>query len=173
MKEEFTISVFTEDRVCLLTRIAMSFTRRHIQIESITASKSQIEGLYCYIIVVEEEEMRIKKLVQQLEKQIDVVKATYQRNDQIIFQEVSLYRVSTSALAESREVEQIIGGHSAYILTAEPGYTVIAKTGQTEDLQKLYDQLKPYGVQCFVRSGRVLISKEVMTEEETASKTNF
>ena len=56
MKEEFTISVFTEDKIGLLNRVSIIFTRRHINIESITASASEVEGVHRYIIVVEEEE---------------------------------------------------------------------------------------------------------------------
>ena len=179
MKEEFTISVFTEDKIGLLNRVSIIFTRRHINIECITASESEVPGIHRYIIVVEEEEELVKKVIQQLEKQVDVVKALYHRNDEMVYQEIALYRVPTSALAKGNDVEQIIREHNARILTVEPEYTVIEKTGHKEDTQNLYESLEPFGLQGFVRSGRIGISKhakqfkEIMAEVETASEINL
>ena len=62
MNKKFTISIFTEDKIGLLNRITIIFTRRHINIQSITASESEIKGVYRYTIVVEVQEEQVKKL---------------------------------------------------------------------------------------------------------------
>ena len=41
----------------------------------------------------------------------------------------------------------------------EPEFTIIEKTGHKEETQRLFDELEPYGILEFVRSGRVAITK--------------
>ena len=77
MINQYTLSVFTENKAGLLMRVVMVFTRRHINIESLTTSQSSINGIFRFTIVVNVTEEQVKKLVQQLDKQVDVLKAFY------------------------------------------------------------------------------------------------
>lgn len=72
---EYTISVFTEDQTGMLTRVVSIFNRRHISIESLTVSQSAIPDIYRFTIVVIVSEDVVKKLVGQIDKQVDVVKS--------------------------------------------------------------------------------------------------
>lgn len=175
MKNQYTISVFTEDHVGLLHRVSVIFTRRHINIESITASESEVKGIHRYTMVITEDEEKVIKVVKQLEKQVDIVKAFYHSNEQIVFQELALYKVPTSILATGGQVEKLVRSHNARILTMEPEFTILEKAGYPEEIQQLFDDLNPYGLLEFVRSGRVAISKpmkefrDYMYEVEEAS----
>ena len=96
VKKRFTISIFTENHVGLLTRITIILTRRHINIESIAASESWISGIHKYTIVVNLDEESVKKLVKQIDKQVEVVKAVYHTDDNIIYREIALYKLPYS-----------------------------------------------------------------------------
>jgi acetolactate synthase-1/3 small subunit len=119
------------------------------------------------------------KVIQQIEKQVDVVNAFYHRNDEMVHQEIALYKVPTSALASGEDVEEIIRSSNARILTVEAEFTIIEKTGHKTDTQALYNKLEPYGLLGFVRSGRVAIPKqmkefkEYMAEVEKASTFRY
>ena len=143
----------------MLNRVSIIFNRRHINIESITASASEVEGVHRYTIVVSCTEDQVKKLVGQLDKQVDVVKAFFHRNDQIVQQEIALYKVPTTTLVEAKMVETLIRSHGARIICIEPDFTIIEKTGHKEETHDLYKKLEPHGLLEFVRSGRVAISK--------------
>jgi acetolactate synthase I/III small subunit len=52
MKQEYIITVYSENHIGLLTRITIVFTRRKINIESLTVSESAIKGVYKFTIVV-------------------------------------------------------------------------------------------------------------------------
>ncbi|PTB96240.1 acetolactate synthase small subunit [Marivirga lumbricoides] len=176
MKEQFTISIYTENLIGLLHRITTIFTRRHSNIESINASESEVSGIHRYTVVITEEESKVKNIVKQIEKQIDVFKAFYHPNKNIVYQEIALYKMPTNILSQTREVEQIVRKHHARLLAVEPEFTIIEKTGFKEETQALFEQLKPHGILEFVRSGRISISKpmkefqDYFLEVEKASK---
>lgn len=163
MKKKYTISVFTEDRVGLLNRVTIVFTRRKINIESIAVSGSEVEHIHRYTIVIEETEETARKVVLQLEKQVEVIKALYHADEDIVYQEIALYKVPTDILAAGKEAEKIVRSHYARVLSVEPHFTVIEKTGHQEETQALFDELEPFGILEFVRSGRVAIAKPMRT----------
>ena len=162
-KERYTISVFTEDIVGMLNRVTIIFTRRKINIESIAASESEIPNIHRYTLVISEAEDMVKKVVLQLEKQVEVVKAVYHKDSEVVYQEIALYKVPTEVLLSGGEAEKIVRAHHARVLSVEPAFTVIEKTGHKDETQALFDQLEPYGMLEFVRSGRVAITKPMKT----------
>ena len=131
-KKRFTISVFTEDVVGLLNRVSIIFTRRKINVESITASESEIKGIHRYTIVVSETKDQIKKVVGQLEKQVEIVKAVFHSDDEIVYQEIALFKVKTGVLASGGQAEKIVRSHNARVLSVETEFTVLEKTGHKE-----------------------------------------
>lgn len=155
----FTLLVFTENQVGLLSRITLIFSRRHINIESITVSESEIPGIHRFTIVIKEQESQVKKLVKQIEKQVEVLKAFYHGDEDTIYQEIALYKVSAKALSFQDDLEAIIRENNARILTISPEIIVIEKTGHEDETQALLDKLQPFEVLEFVRSGRVSITK--------------
>jgi acetolactate synthase-1/3 small subunit len=158
-KQKYTIIVFTENETGMLSRVVSVFTRRHINVESLTTSKSSMAGIHRFTIVVMVDEEMVKKLVLQLEKQIDVVKAFYYEPDEVVYQEVALYKVPTEIFANSNKVEMLIRSHNAKVLVIEPEYVVIEKTGHEHETEALLDELRHIGIYEFVRSGRIAIVK--------------
>ncbi|MFN5649319.1 MAG: ACT domain-containing protein, partial [Sphingobacteriales bacterium] len=51
MKQEYTITVYTENQIGLLNRIAIMFSRRKINIESLNTSPSEVEGIHRFTIL--------------------------------------------------------------------------------------------------------------------------
>ena len=74
MNKEYIITVFSENKVGLLSQITTVFTCRDINIESLTTSESSIPGIHKFTIVVITDPEKIEKLVKQIEKKIDVLK---------------------------------------------------------------------------------------------------
>ena len=129
---------------------------------SITSSESEISNIFRFIIVVQVDFIQIKKLVKQIEKQIEVIAAFYHTDDETIFLETALYKVKSESLFEERQIQNIIKESRANMVTVKPEYFVIEKTGWREETEDLYQKLKPYGLLQFVRSGRISVSKKSM-----------
>ena len=157
--ESFTITVFSENRTGLLSRVVGLITRRKINIESLTVSTSSIEGIHRFTIVLVISEEVVKKVVSQIDKQVDVLKAFYYRDEEIVHQEIALYKVPAESMYNSDQVEQMIRLHNARILTIEPEYVVVEKTGHQHETEALLADLRTIGGYEFVRSGRIAVVK--------------
>src|SRR5260221_7877128 len=159
-KQEYTITVYTENQIGLINRIAILFSRRKINIESLNTSPSEVEGIHRFTIVINETEEVVRKLCRQLEKQVEILKAYFNTNDEIIWQELALYKVSTDAIAEKVKVERLLREYGARAVVIRKDYTVFETTGQREETDGLVEVLEPYGLIEFVRSARIAIIKE-------------
>ena len=157
-KKLYTIAVYSENNVGLLNQVAIIFTRRRLNIESLTVSASAIDGIHKFTITTECTEDMVHKVVRQIERKIDVLKAYHYSDEQIIFQEIGLYKVKAESVLDSDEVEKLIRKHNARILEITRIFVAIEKTGHHEELMQLYSDLKPYGVLQFVSSGRIAIT---------------
>jgi acetolactate synthase-1/3 small subunit len=159
MKKEYTITVYTENQVGLLNRIAIIFSRRKINIDSMNTSPSEVESVHRFTIVINETEDVVNKICKQIEKQVEVLKAYYNTNEEIVWQELALYKVPTDVIAEKVLVERLLRQYGARAVVIRKDYTVFEVTGQREETDKLLEVLEPYGLIEFVRSARVAIIK--------------
>ena len=158
----YTVTVYSENQVGLLNQISIIFTRRQLNIESLSVSGSAIEGVHKFTITTYSDRETMEKLVKQIEKRIDGLRAFFYTDDEIIFQEVALYKVPTDKLLDDRSIEDLIRKHNARILEVNRTYTVIEKSGHPDETQSLFEELSRYDVMQFVRSGRVAITKSTV-----------
>ncbi len=158
-KPEFTITVYTENQIGLLNRIAIIFSRRKINIDSLNTSPSEIDSVHRFTIVINETEEVVRKLCRQIEKQVEVLKAYYNSNEEIVWQELAMYKVPTDVIAEQVKVERLLSQHGAKVVVIRKDYTVFECTGHREETDNLIKVLEPFGLIEFVRSARIAIIK--------------
>ncbi|MDA7705975.1 acetolactate synthase small subunit [Flavobacteriaceae bacterium] len=159
-KQLYTISIYTENNIGLLNRISAIFQRRHINIESINTSVSEIEGVSRFTILVNMTEDQIKKILGQIEKQVEVIKAYYHTDDDTIYQESCLFKIKSDLLFEERQIQNIIKESNARIVTVNKEFFVLEKSGRRSELELLHRELNAFGIMQFVRSGRIAITKD-------------
>ena len=158
-KQEYTITLYTENKIKILGRVAGIYTRRKINIESLSTSPSEIENVHRFTIVIEESEEVVRKLCMQIEKQIDVLKAYFNNNDELIWQEQALYKVPTNIIAEKAYVERLLRQYGANTVVIRNDYTVFETAGHREEIDNLTQELTKYGLIEFVRGARIAIIK--------------
>jgi acetolactate synthase-1/3 small subunit len=162
MEREFIITIFSENKVGILSQVTTVFTHRNVNIESIAASPSAIEGIHKYTIMVKNDPERVANLVKQIEKKVDVLKVFCYSPNEVVLQQLALYKVK-----RSRTVEDMVRRHNVRILEIHDEYIVLEKTGHKDEINELYQMLAPYGIYQFVCSGVVAIIKsrtELMNE---------
>lgn len=159
-RQEFNITVYTENQIGLLNRIAIIFTRRKINIDSLNTSPSEIESIHRFNIVITETEEVVRKVCRQIEKQVEVLKVYYHTNADIIWQEMALYKVPADVIAEKASVERLLRENGARAVVIRKDYIVFETTGHREETDNLISVLQPFGLIEFVRSARIAIIKD-------------
>lgn len=160
-KQLYTVTIFSENRVGLLNQISIIYTRRKLNIESLSVSPSSIKGIHKFTITSYSDRETIEKLVKQVEKRIGVLKSFFYTDDEIIYQEIALYKVPTNNLIGEPNLEKIIRKYNARILEMAKDYTILEKTGHPEETESLFEELKRHDIRQFVRSGRVAVTKDI------------
>jgi acetolactate synthase-1/3 small subunit len=159
MKQEYTLTIYTENQVGLINKIAILFSRRKISLESLNTSPSEIENIYRFTIVVRETKEVVKNLVRQLEKIVDVFKVFYNTNEEIIWQQIALYKLATPVIMKEVKVERLLREYGAKAVVIRNDYTVFEVTGQDNEINNLLKELDQYGLIEFVKSSRIAIIK--------------
>ncbi|WP_400076609.1 acetolactate synthase small subunit [Winogradskyella sp. R77965] len=160
--KQFTVSIYTENNIGLLNRISAIFQRRHMNIESLNTSPSEIEGVSRFTLVVNITESQMKKIIGQIEKQVEVIKAYYHTEGEIIYQESCIFKMKSDLLFDERQIQNIIKESNARIVTVNKKFFVIEKSGRKEEIDLLYRELSPFGIMQFSRSGRIAVTKDEM-----------
>ncbi|WP_407556666.1 acetolactate synthase small subunit [Winogradskyella sp. 4-2091] len=160
--KQYTVSIYTENNIGLLNRISAIFQRRHMNIESLNTSPSEIESVSRFTIVVNIAESQMKKIIGQIEKQVEVIKAFYHTDDEIIYQESCLFKIKSELLFDERQIQNIIKESNARIVTVNKQFFVLEKSGRKEEIDLLYRELNVFGIMQFTRSGRVAVTKDEM-----------
>ena len=138
-KKLYTLLVYSENVAGILNQVTAVFTRRQVNIESLNVSASSIPGVHKYTITAWSDEDQIIKIVHQIEKKIDVVKANYFTDDQLFIRESGLYKLATQMVLENPEV---------------------SRTRLTEDIISLFRALDTFGcVLQYTRSGRIAVTR--------------
>jgi acetolactate synthase-1/3 small subunit len=156
----YTICVFTENSIGLLNKITIIFTRRRINIESLTVSETERKGISRFTIVIKHEKREdVEKLVRQIRKIIEVLAVFGYLNEDIVYNEIALYKISTPLNGKSVDVETINKVYKAWVVYWGLDYVVIEKTGTETEIFDFFRYIKPHGIIEFVRSGRVAVCK--------------
>jgi len=156
----YTITIFSENTVGLLNQITIIFTRRALNIETLSVSPSAIKGIHKFTITIFSTQDVMEKVIKQIDKRVDILKSYYNTDEDLVHQEIALYKISTEKLLGLGSIEKLIRDHHIQILEMNDSSVVFQKTGHYAETQQLFDELnQSIGVLQFIRSGRVAITK--------------
>lgn len=159
-KKLYTIIVYTENIAGMLNQVTAEFTRRMMNIDTITASSSSVEGVHRYTISLWGEEDSVHKVTKRIAKKVDVLKADYYTDNEIFFQEVALYKLSTPKVLADSYISRMIRHSTARVIEVNDNYTVVEMTGQTDAIVELYNEFVARDcILQFVKSGRVAVPR--------------
>ncbi|MBQ8056178.1 MAG: acetolactate synthase small subunit [Paludibacteraceae bacterium] len=155
----YTVTVFSENTVGLLNQITIIFTRRQLNIETLSVSPSALEGIHKFTITVNTTHDIIEKVVKQIDKRVGVIKSFFNVDENLVHQEIALYKIATSEVLERGTLEKLIYQYNAHILEITPDCVVLEKTGHNNETQEFFTELTHhFTVLQFVRSGRIAVT---------------
>lgn len=170
MTKEYIVIAFTENQIGVLNRITALYLRRKINIESLKVSESSIRGISMFVISAFTTRETIDKLVKQLRNIIDVIQVEYYSNEELITQEIALYKITSKIFRESGTVDRIVREWNARIIEMNPQYVVVEKTGTREDIDAMRSELEQQQLLTeFTRSGTVVLHRDSVEDKLQAN----
>ncbi|HHT23117.1 MAG TPA: acetolactate synthase small subunit [Bacteroidales bacterium] len=156
----YTITVFSENTVGLLNQITIIFTRRGLNIETLSVSPSALEGIHKFTITLFSTKDVVEKVVKQIDKRVDILKAYYNTDEDLVHQELALYKLATDKVLEHGSIEYLVRKYNIRVLEISNDCTVFLKAGHYAETQALFKELsEKIGVLQFIRSGRIAITR--------------
>lgn len=160
-KKLYTILIYSENVVGILNLVTAVFTRNQVNIESLNVSPSGIPNVHKYTVTVITEEEQVKKLIKQIERKVDVIKANYYLEEDIFVSEVAIFKVSTPAVLANPEISRIVRHSGAKILEINETYTTMQLCVKPDAVTELYKKLAKFKcILQYTRSGVVAITRD-------------
>jgi acetolactate synthase-1/3 small subunit len=155
-----TISLFVNNKPGVLVRVALIFSRRGFNIESLVVSPAA-EGRFSRMtIACSGDPDTLTQVVKQLAKLVDVVHAIDHTGDQSYEVEIALVKLEM-ALDRRTEILQIAEHYKARVVDYGPRSMILQAFGSSEKLDAFIELLRPFHLEELVRSGKLLMARGV------------
>jgi acetolactate synthase-1/3 small subunit len=153
-----TISLFVNNKPGVLVRVALVFSRRGFNIESLVVSSS-VEGRFSRMtIVCSGNAEALGQIIEQLAKLIDVVHAIDHTGDESYETEIALVKL-LAPIDQRTQILQIAEHFKAKVVDYGVGSLILQVHGPSEKLDAFVDLLRPFKLSDVVRSGKLLMAR--------------
>jgi acetolactate synthase-1/3 small subunit len=153
-----TISVFVNNKPGVLVRVALVFSRRGYNIESLVVSPAS-EGRFSRMTITCSGDRRdLEQVVKQLAKLVDVVHAIDHTADSSYEVEIALIKLECG-LDSRTQLLQIAEHYRARVVDFGAESLMIQAHGSSEKLDALIELLRPFELTELVRSGKLLMAR--------------
>jgi acetolactate synthase-1/3 small subunit len=153
-----TISVFVNNKPGVLVRVALVFSRRGFNIESLVVSPGA-EGRFSRMtITCSGQKEDLEQVVKQLAKLVDVVHAIDHTADQSYEVEIALIKLQC-ALDSRTQILQISEHYKGRVVDFGAESLILQAHGSSEKLDALIELLRPFQIVELVRSGKLLMAR--------------
>ncbi len=150
-----TLSLLTHDRPGVLVRVALIFSRRGYNIESLVVSPDVTSpGLSRMTITCSGDRDALEQIIKQLAKLVDVIHAIDHTNEPAVEAEIGLIKLRCR-VGERTEILQIAEHYKAKVVDDGPESLTLRAYGDSDKLDRLIRRLEPFVIAELVRSGKV------------------
>lgn len=157
-KSVHTISLLVHDVPGVLVRVALVFSRRGYNIESLVVSAARNPGFSRMTITSSGEAATLEQIIKQLAKLVDVVHATDHTHDRAYETEIALLKVACS-LEQRTEILQIAEHFKARVVDYGTESLIMRVSGGSEKMDAIVDVLDEFDIVEVIRSGKILMTR--------------
>ena len=153
-----TISVFVNNKPGVLVRVALVFSRRGFNIESLVVSPGA-EGRFSRMTIACSGDPEVlEQIIKQLAKLVDVVHAIDHTGDESYEVEIALVKLACP-LDKRTQILQIAEHYKARVVDYGPDSLILQAYGSSEKLNAFIELLRPFQLTELVRSGKLLMAR--------------
>jgi acetolactate synthase-1/3 small subunit len=157
-----TISLYVKDEPGVLVRVAMVFSRRGYNIESLVVSPAAQSGFSRMTITCSGDDSILEQMIKQLHKLVDVVRAIDHTNDDAYESEIALIKLRCDAHDRS-DILQIAEHFGAKVVDYGLESVMLRVYGSSDKLDAMKSLLEAYRIEEIVRSGKILMARGIAT----------
>lgn len=155
----FTILAYTDNSPGVLQRVTIVFTRRKLNIESLTVSETEKPDISRFTIVVRCQREIAQKVANQIKRIVEVRDVVLCEESEVCNRELALFKVRCCDGEERSRLNTLLDQYSAKIVLESETGIMIENSGPESETQEIFAALKPFGLKEFVRSGRIALLK--------------
>lgn len=159
MEEKYTLTVYTENQLELINKIAIMFLRKKINLVNLNISECEIDKMHRFTIVIRTTLEIVQNLVHQIEKIIDVFRCYCNIDEEIFSAQTALYKLPTDMMINNESLDLLFKKYNAAFLSIEKEYTVFEVTAQENEIDNLTTILNQYELVEFVKSSKIALIK--------------
>ena len=158
-----TISILVGNKPGVLVRVALVFSRRGYNIESLVVSTDVANGDFSRMtITCSGDPETLEQIIKQVTKLIDVVHAFDHTGQAVYETEVALVKIECK-VKERTEILQIAELYSAKVVDYGVDSLIIRIVGAAEKLDVFLSLLRNYQIVELVRSGKIIMTRGLAT----------
>jgi len=155
-----TISLYVHNKPGVLVRVALVFSRRGYNIESLVVSPAAQGDFSRMTITSSGDPETLEQIIKALAKLVDVVHATDHTGDDTYETEIALVKIECS-LDDRTQILQVAEHYAAKVVDYGSDSLVLRAYGSSEKLDAFIELLRPYSLRELVRSGKILMARGV------------
>jgi len=156
--DSHTISLLVANKPGVLVRIALVFSRRGFNIESLVVSPD-LDGRFSRMTITARGDRSVlEQIIKQAAKLVDVVSANEHEGEHVE-KELALIKISIKDEQKRAQLLQIVHHFKAETVDLAQESLVIQATGSTKKLDAMIEMLSAYTIKEIVRTGKVLMAR--------------
>jgi acetolactate synthase I/III small subunit len=152
------LTILTENKPGVLTRIAGLFARRGFNIDTLAVGPTDDPKMARFTITVDGALHPIDQVVKQLHKLVNVIKIRDLEPEETVARELALFKVSADGAVRG-EVMQIAEIFRGKVVDLTKRSITIEVTGTDEKIEAFERMVRPFGLIEMVRTGEIAISR--------------
>jgi acetolactate synthase-1/3 small subunit len=153
-----TLSILTENKPGVLTRIAGLFARRGFNIDTLTVGPTDDDNISRFTLTVDGAAHPIDQVTKQLHKLVNVLKIRDLDPAETVTRELALFKVAADG-AQRAEVLQICEIFRGKVVDVGRRSIIVEVTGTTDKVEAFERLIRPFGLIEMMRTGEIAISR--------------
>nr|AGS54288.1 acetolactate synthase small subunit [uncultured bacterium contig00106] len=153
-----SISILVSNKPGALVRIALVFSRRGYNIDSLVVSPTIDNSVSRMNIVARGNPETLAQIIQQLEKLVDVIRAKDHTRKNVVEKELVLLKVRCKT-DDRTELLQLCDHFKAHTVDMTETSMVLQLTGSSEKIDAMVSLCKKFEIIEFVRTGKVIMMR--------------
>lgn len=159
-RQRYTLSVLSENSPGVLHRITAVFTRRSVNIESLTVSETERPGIARFTVVFLSDAEHVEQVLNPVRRMVEVIDAAVHADEELLFKEIAFIRAAFASQDELQLLKRRAEESEAQCVLLNGCSVVFEKTGTEDEINRFRSAFRTHRILAFIRSGRIAISRQ-------------